>query len=175
MRLRTSALAAAVLLALSASSALASEGSTIIEHCAKGQSLSGFSENGYREALKDMPTVGLEYSPCEQQVRRAELAAAGGGGAGSGAAGGAAGVASSVPLPLTPSEQHEVLSAQHRPPAPVLLGKTPVEPGVMHADVASAASTLPTSLLTVLALLLGGAALFVLGETLKRVRARRHR
>jgi hypothetical protein len=173
MRLRTTALAtAATLLTLSASPALASEGSAIIEHCTKGQSLSGFSENGYREALKQMPTVGLEYSPCEEQIRRAELAAAGGGGAGVGAA---AGATPGGPLPLTPSEQHEVLSAQHHAPAPVLLGKTPVEPGVVHADIASAASALPPSLLAVLALLLAGCLLFSTAKGIERVRARRHR
>lgn len=176
MRFGTIAVAAvAALLTLGAGPAFASEANTIIEHCAKGQSLSGFSEKGYREALKEMPTAGLEYSPCEEQIRRAELAAAGGGGQGVGGAVGGAGSSSSVPLPLTPSEQHEVLSAERQAPAPVPLGKTPVQPGVVHADVASAASTLPPSLLAVLALLLAGCLLFSTAKGIERVRARRDR
>lgn len=181
MRLRTTALATAAtlltLLALSTPGALASEANTIIERCVHGQSLSGFSQNGYREALKEMPTSGLQYSPCEGQIRRAELAAAGGGSGGASGAGGGGlgGATSSTPIPLTAAEQQQVLSAHKHGSTPVLVGSRPVEPGVVHADVASAASALPSSLLAVLAVLLGGTLLFVLGETLKRARARRHR
>lgn len=177
MGLRKTALAtAATLLALGASPALASEANTIIEHCAKGQSLSGFSQNGYREALKEMPTAGLQYSPCEGQIRRAELAATGGGsGGGGGGPGELGGATSNTPIPLTPAERQQVLSAHKHGSTPVLVGGKPIVPGVVHADIASTASTLPTSLLTLLAVLLGGTLLFVLGEAFKRGRARRHR
>jgi hypothetical protein len=164
--------AAAMLLSLNTAPARASEASTIIERCTHGQPLSGFSENGYRQALKQMPTEVSEYSDCPNLIRKAELAASGGGGAGAGELGAAG---SNVALPLTPSEQREVLRAHRHGSTPVLVGNTPVRPGVVHADIASTASALPPSLLTVLGLLLAGALLFAIGETFKRVRARRHR
>jgi hypothetical protein len=177
MRLGTTAVAAvATFLTLGATPASASEASTIIERCAKAQSLSGFSQKGYREALKQMPTVGSEYSDCTPLIREAELAAtAGGGGAGIGGARESEGAISNTPIPLTPVEQQEVLRAHHRGSAPVLIGDKPIEPGVVHANVASTASTLPTSLLTALGLLLGAALLLAAGEALKRVRAGRNR
>lgn len=168
--------AAATLVGLEAAPARASEASTIIERCTHHQSLSGFSENGYRQALKQMPTGTSEYSDCTEVIRRAELAASSGsGGSGAGGSGLGSGAASNVALPLTSSEQREVLSAHRHGATPVLVGKIPIRPGVVHADVASTASRLPPSLLTVLALLLAGALLFATTETFKRLRARRHR
>lgn len=177
MRLGTIAASAlATLLTLGATPALGSEANTIIEHCAKAQSLSGFSQKGYREALKEMPTVGSEYSDCTELIRQAELAATrGGGGLGTGPGLGQSAAISNAPIPLTPAEQQEVLRAHRHGSVPVLVGSKPVEPGVVHASVASTASALPTSLLTVLGLLLGATLLFVGGETLKRVRAGRDR
>lgn len=55
-------------------------GATIIERCTHGQSLSGFSEQDYRQALRELPTEVEEYSDCANLIRHAELAAAGGGG-----------------------------------------------------------------------------------------------
>lgn len=176
MRLGTIAAAAlATLLTLGVTPALGSEANTIIEHCAKAQSLSGFSQKGYREALKEMPTVGSEYSDCTELIRQAELAATRGGGLGTGPGLGESAAISNAPIPLTPAEQQEVLRAHRHGSAPVLVGSKPVQPGVVHASVASTASALPTSLLTVLGLLLGATLLFVGGETLKRVRAGRDR
>lgn len=180
MRLGTiAAVAVAALMTLGATPASASEASTIIEHCAKAQSLAGFSQKGYREALKQMPTVGSEYSDCPTLIREAELAAtaggAGGSGAGIGGAGESTGVISNTPIPLTPVEQQEVLRAHRNGSTPVLVGAKPLVPGVVHASVASTASTLPTSLLTMLGVLLGAGVLLAAGETLKRVRAGRNR
>jgi hypothetical protein len=177
MRFGTIAVAAvATLLALGAPAASASEASKIIERCANGQSLSGFSQKGYREALKQMPTVASEYSDCPTLIHKAELTAAGGVGlGGAGGAGESAGVTSNTPIPLTPAEQQEVARAHNHGSAPVLVGSKPLIPGVVHANLASTTSTLPTSLLAVLGLLLGAALLFAVGETLKRVRAGRDR
>ena len=55
-------------------------GTKIIERCTHGQSLSGFSQQDYRRALKELPTEVEEYSDCANLIRRAQLAAAGGGG-----------------------------------------------------------------------------------------------
>lgn len=175
MRLGTIAVtAAATLMTLGATPALGSEASTIIERCANAQPLSGFSQKGYREALKQMPTVASEYSDCPTLIRKAELAAAGGGGLGVSGLGESAGVTSNAPIPLTPAEQQEVLRAHRHGAAPVLVGSKPLKPGVVQANVASTASVLPTSLLTVLALLLGGSLLFAVGKMLGRVRAARN-
>lgn len=172
-------LAACALAALLlAAPAWGSEANTIIQRCIQGQSLSGFSQKGYREALKQMPTEVAEYYDCTTLVHDAQLAAVGGpgtplgAGAGGGLAGGA-GASSNTPIPLTPAEQQEVTRAHRHGSVPVLVGSSRVKPGVVHANVASAASALPTSLDAVLALLLASAAAFAIAEGYKRVR--RHR
>lgn len=176
MRFGTIAVAAvAALLTLGPSPAFASEASTIIEHCAQAKPLSGFSQKAYRQALKEMPTVGSEYSDCTTLIREAEQAAATGGAGGGGGLGESPGATSNAPIPLTPAEQQAVAQAHRHGSTPVLVGNKPLKPGVVHANLASTASTLPTSLLTVLGLLLGGALLFLLGRTLERVRAGRDR
>jgi hypothetical protein len=152
---------------LLAAPARASEANTIIERCANGQSLSGFSQRGYREALKQLPTVASEYSACAQEIRAAELAALGGG------AGQASG--SKTAIPLTPAEQQQVIQAHRHGSAPVRVGAHQVQPGVVHANVASVTSTLPTSLQAVLALLLAGGAALAAEEIYKRVRPGPHR
>lgn len=161
------ALVALALLA-GATSASASEASQIIEKCAHGQPISGYSQSAYRQALKQLPTILIEYSPCPEQIRKAELAGAGGG-----AGGTSTGIAPNVPLALTPSEQHAVQSAHHNGSAPVQVGSEPIRPGVVNANVASAINTLPHSLFAVLAFLLAGALWLTIGEVVKRVRAHR--
>ncbi len=160
---------AALGLLLGASMALGGEAQTIIKRCAQGKSFGGYTQDAYREALKHLPTEVIEYTPCEEEIRKAELAAAGGGGSAP-----AAGVSPNVALPLTASEQHAVQSAHHNGSAPVRVGNEPIRPGVVHADIASAVNTLPRSLLAVIALLLAGALSLAVGEGVKRVRARRH-
>jgi hypothetical protein len=152
-----------------APSAQASEASTIIEKCAQGQPIGGYSQSAYRQALKQLPTIMIEYSPCPQQIRNAELAAAGGG-----AGGTSTGSAPNVPLALTPTEQRAVQSAHHNGAAAVQVGSVPIHPGVVHANIASAVNTLPHSLFAVLAFLLAAALALTIGEVGKRVRARRH-
>jgi hypothetical protein len=165
-------LAAAMLvlvLLMGASTAQANQTQTILEKCGHNESVAGFSQNAYREALKHIPTEVVEYSPCVELIRKAELAAAGGG-VNPGAAGSSA---AGVALPLTPSEQHAVQSAHRSGSLPVQVGSEPIRPGVVHANIASAVNTLPHSLFAVLAFIFVGALAIAIGEARKRVRAGR--
>jgi hypothetical protein len=172
-RLHPLALAAALLALASPAAARADVGATIIERCTHGQSLSGFSQQDYQRALQELPTEVEEYSECGNLIRRAQLAAAGGVG-GSGAGGGAgAGPGGAVALPLTPAERTALRQIAKTGSAPQLIGGEDVYPGVVHASVASALSSLPNSLLALLALLLA-CALVLGGRALRhRVHARR--
>jgi hypothetical protein len=113
-----------------------------------------------------------EYSDCGNLIRRAQLAAAGGGGGGSaGGAGPAAAAAAATPL--TPAERSALRSIAKTGSAPQLVGNEVIHPGVVHASVASALSSLPDPLLALLALLLA-CALVLAGRALRnRVHARR--
>jgi hypothetical protein len=174
-RSRRSALAlgAAVLVALSAA-APASAGPTtkILETCAEGRIPSGYSQPAYNKALRQMPPELSEYSDCSDLIHKAQLAAATGGGAGG--PGGDASPASAV-TPPTPAERRTLEHVSHFGNAPVQVGDEPISPGVVHVNIASALSTLPTPLLALLAFLLACAA-FVLGRTLglRLLRTRRH-
>jgi hypothetical protein len=152
---------------VSASTALANQAQTILEKCGHNEPFSGYSQKAYREALKQMTTTGIEYGECESLIRKAEEAAAGGG------AGATIGTPSAnVAVPLTPTEQHAVQSAHRNGSTPVQIGSEPVRPGVVHADIASAVSTLPHSLFAVLAFLAACAVVLSIGEVRKRVRSR---
>jgi hypothetical protein len=165
--MRTSSALALVLslFACLAATASADTGAKIIERCTHGQSLGGFSQKDYRRALQELPTEVEEYSDCGNLIRRAQLAALnGGGGGGSGP--------STPATPLTPSEQSAVASAPKTGAAPQKFGNQIVSPGVVHADVASAFSTLPAPLLAVLAFLLACAAALGGRTIYDRVQAR---
>ncbi len=153
-RLALGALTALVLL-VPAAPAGADVGASIIERCTHGQSLRGFSQQAYRQALAEMPAEVNEYSECAAQIRKAELVGAGGGAAARGG-GGPSGATANV-APPSPAEQQTLQSAHGAAGAtPVNVGGQAVVPGVVHADVASAVSALPMPLLAVLALLLIG-------------------
>ncbi len=171
MRALAGVLTALVLLA-PASPASADAGANIIERCTHGQPLSGFSQQAYRQALAEMPAEVNEYSECAAQIRKAELAAAGRGGSASNPGGGSAPAAAIAPP--SPAEQ-QTLQAAHTSAgaAPVNVGGQPVVPGVVHANIASAVSSLPTPLLAVLALLLAGAVALLARAIQGRVRLRR--
>lgn len=125
-------------------------GETIILRCTHGQSLAGFSQSAYDRALKQLSADSEEYSNCRSLIRQAQLAAAGG----RGVSGAGAGGETVVPVTATASEQTAVRRAASGAPGPPLrLGGQLVRPGVIHADVASALSSLPSSLLAVLAFL----------------------
>lgn len=165
--------ALAFALAVGASPAAAeSVGEKIVEKCGHGESLSGYTRSQYAEALKVMATGTSQYSGCESEILKDELAAAGGGRGGAGAV--AAAGAPNKPLPLTPTERKAVQSAHKHGSSAVQVGSEPIRPGVVKADIASAVNTLPHSLFALLALLLAGALTLTGWEVRKRVRARRH-
>jgi hypothetical protein len=164
----TLALLALALLGLAATAA-ANEAQTILEKCGHNKPFSGYSQKAYREALKQMTTTGIEYGECESLIRKAEEAAAGGG------AGTAVGTPSSnVATPLSPAERHAVQNAHRNGSTPVQVGDEPVRPGVVHADIASAVSTLPHSLFAVLAFMAAAGLVLAIGEVRKRVSSRRN-
>jgi cobalamin biosynthesis Mg chelatase CobN len=166
-------LAALVFLAAPAPSASADTGATIIERCTHHQSLTGFSQQAYRQALAEMPAEVTEYSECGALIRKAELAAARGG-AGTGSGGGPGGLAGTVAPPSAAEQQ--TLQAANGPSgaAPVNVGGQAVVPGVVHADIASAISSLPTPLLAVLVALLAGAVALAVRAIRGRVSAHRN-
>ncbi len=154
-----------------APAASADTGTKIIERCTHGQSLGGFSQQDYRRALQELPTEVEEYSDCANLIRRAQLAAAGGG-AGAGGAGGA-GNAPLIPTLLSAAERSALNKVPKSGAAPLRVGGQVVHPGVVHADIASAFSSLPDPLLAVLAFLLA-CALALGGRAIGRsVRAHR--
>jgi hypothetical protein len=147
-----------------APAARADVGATIIERCTRGQSVGGFSQQDYRRALAELPAEVEEYSDCANLIRHAQLAAAGGG-AGGGEGAGA--------LPLTPTERAVLGRLAKTGAAPLRVGAQLIRPGVVHANVASALSSLPSPLLAILAFLLA-CALVAGGSSIRnRVRARR--
>jgi hypothetical protein len=164
-------LATALLVLAGAPSARADVGATIINRCTHGQSLGGFSQQDYQRALQELPTEVEEYSECGNLIRRAQLAAAGGGG-GSGVGAGA-GPGAAVALPLTPAERSALRQIAKTGSAPQLIGSEVIYPGVVHASVASALSSLPNSVLALVAFLLA-CGLVLAGRGLRnRVHARR--
>jgi hypothetical protein len=161
---------AALALLATAAPAAGDVGATIINRCTHGQSLSGFSQQAYKRALQELPADVEEYSDCASMIRRAQLAAAGSGPSRGGPAGAGAPVAAT---PLTPSERGAISRLPHTGAAPLRVGNDVVHPGVVHANISSALSSLPDPLLAILALILACALAFG-GRSLRdRVRARR--
>jgi hypothetical protein len=158
-----SALTLAVALALAAA-ARADVGAKIIERCAHGQSLSGFSQQAYSRALRELPTEVEEYSDCANLIRRAQLAAAGG-------------EPGTTPTatPLTPAERASLDHATRTAPAPLRVDGRLLRPGVVPVDISSALSSLPTPLLATLAFMTACLLLLVAGAIRDHVRARRSR
>ncbi len=144
--------AALLMLLLFAATAGADTGTTIINRCTHGKGLSGFSQQDYRRALQELPTEVEEYSDCANLIRRAQLAAAGGGGGSPG------GISTATATPLSPSEASALKRLHKTGAAPLRVGDQIVHPGVVHANIASALSSLPDSLLAIFAFLLACAA-----------------
>ena len=150
----------------SAAPARADVGETIILRCTHGQSLAGFSQSAYSQALKELSADAEEYTPCANQIRQAQLAAAGRGGGGGGAE-------TVVPIAASATEKQAVARAARSAPLPVRLGSQVIAPGVVHANISSAFSTLPTPLLAMLAFLLACLILVAGGHLRNRVRGER--
>jgi hypothetical protein len=143
--------------------ASADVGETIIQRCTHGQSLAGFSQSAYSQALKELSADAEEYTPCSAQIRQAQLAAAAGGPS-------AAAAEAAAPIAATPAEQQAISHAAKAGAAPVKVGGEVVRPGVVHADIASAFSSLPSPLLATVAFLI--ACLAVVGGGALRNRFR---
>ena len=151
----------------SAAPARADVGETIILRCTHGQSLAGFSQSAYSQALKELSATAEEYTPCANQIRQAQLAAAGRGGSGG------AGAETVAPIAASATERQAVARAARSAPTPVRLGSQVIAPGVVHANISSAFSTLPTPLLAMLAFLLACLILLAGGHLRDRVRGQR--
>lgn len=172
---RTLALPVALLavLLVIATPARADVGEKIIIKCTHAESLSGFTQKDYEKALKELETSSEEYTGCANLIHRAQLAAAGsrggstGGGGGGGSTGG--GIATAT-APATPTERKDLNSAAQSGSAPLRVGNQIIHPGVVHADIASAFSSLPNSLLAILAFLLACALALAGGVLHNRVR-----
>ena len=52
-------------------------GETIILRCTHGESLAGFSQAAYSQALSELSATSEEYTGCAALIRQAQLAAAG--------------------------------------------------------------------------------------------------
>jgi hypothetical protein len=168
-RLAPSVGALLVTLLLAAAPAQAQDvGHKIIRLCAEGKSLAGYPPSAYAKALKEISATTEEYSECGQLIRQAQAAAASGHGGGSGGGGGL-----TAPIVATPAEQAAIADATRSGSAPVTLGGEQIHPGVVHANVSSAFSTLPTPVLVLLAFLLACAVAFGGGFARKRFRGGR--
>ena len=141
-------------------------GETIILRCTHGESLAGFSQQAYRKALKELSADAEEYTGCAQLIRQAQLAASSGRGSGASAPETGAAVAA------TPVEKQAVKHAASAGSTPVSVGGQLVRPGVVHADISSAFSSLPAPLLAVLGFLLACAVVIAGGALRKRFRGR---
>ena len=170
--LRRVALLATALLACAPVAARADTGTQIIERCASGKSISGYSQQAYRRALQELPTEVEEYSDCGNLIRRAQLAAARGGSGGAGGGGGGGGPAIAA-TPLSPAERSALGKVPKTGAGPLSVGGQIIHPGVVHSDIASALSSLPAPVLVLLAFLLACALALVGRAAGKAVRAHR--
>jgi len=166
-------LAAPLLLALLAFAAPAGAdiGETIIQRCTHGQSLGGFTQSAYSQALNELSADAEEYTDCSSLIRQAQLAAAGHR-AGTGTS---AGEATPVPIVPNASEQTAIAHATHAGSTPVQIGAQVIHPGVVHANISSAFSSLPTPLFATIAFLLACLLVVAGGALRNHLRARRSR
>jgi hypothetical protein len=143
-----------------------SVGEQIILRCTHAQSLSGFSQGAYRQALNELSADALEYSPCAQQIRQAQLAALA-------ARKGGASAAPTTAIAVAPAEVRALRHAQQAGSGPVAVGGQVISPGVVHANLSSAVSTLPGAVLAVLALMLAVLLALAVSFARRRLGARR--
>jgi hypothetical protein len=184
------AFAAAILafLCLAGTSPAGARGDTstkIYELCGQSKSLAGFTVKQYQRALETLPTEILEYHyECVEEIQKAELAAAahkGGTGTGQGgsgpSSGGGAPSATGHTVEPTPAQQQILEQTRRSGVGPVHLGGSSgggsVTPGVVHPDLASAASDLPPPVLAVIAAVIAGVMLLAGKEINTRVQRSR--
>jgi hypothetical protein len=161
-------------LAASAIPAQADIGEKIILRCTHGESLRGFTQKDYKKALKELETSSEEYSLCANEIHEAQRAAVGsrgGSGGGSGGGVGSTGTGAAAPAATaTPAERSNLSAAPSTGAAPLKLGGQVIRPGVVHVDIASAFSSLPTPLLAILLFLVACAVALAGGVLRNRVR-----
>lgn len=164
------ALVLAVALALAlpvTASASSSEVTKIYEACGNGTVPTGYSQQAYSQAIKEMEPFLAEYSACPDLIHKAQLAGAAGPRSAGTSSPGEAGT--TAVAPPTTTEQHTLESIPHASAPPVQVGGEVIHPGVVHVDLASAFNTLPTPLLALLAFLLACALLVVAWAVRRRV------
>ena len=147
--------------------AMADEGHKIVQACLEGHSLSGFKQSAYSRALKELSATTEEYSDCGALIRQAQRGAASGSSSGTSSLTGSAAPAQ---VAATPTEKSNIAGAATTGSEPLSVGGQLIHPGVIHDNVASTFSTLPTPLLAALGFLL--ACLLVLGGGTLRNRIR---
>ncbi len=157
------ALAFSLLLALPAG---ASEVTKIYEDCGIEKLPTGFSQQAYNQAMKQMPPELAEYDNCPDLIQKAQLARATSS-QGAGSPGAAAPSA-----PPTPSEQHTLERIPHAGAPPVQVNGEVIHPGVVHVNLTSAVNKLPTPLLALIAFLLACALSVTAWAVRNRVRQR---
>ena len=173
LALAVALLSMALSLAAIAAPAQADVGEKIILRCTHGESLRGFTQKDYEKALKELETSLEEYSGCASLIHEAQRAAAGsrGGSGGAGTGGGPTGAgASTAAATATPAERSDLSRAPSVGAAPLKLGGQTIRPGVVHVDIASAFSSLPTPLLAVILFLVACAIALAGGVLRNRVR-----
>jgi hypothetical protein len=155
-----------------AAPAQADIGEKIVLRCTHGESLRGFTQKDYEKALEELETSLIEYSGCSSVIHEAERAGVGsrGGFGGGGGGGGSAGTgASTAAATATPAERSDLNHAPSSGAAPLKLGGQTIRPGVVHVDIASAFSSLPTPLLAILLFLVACAVALAGGVLRNRV------
>lgn len=164
---------------------------SLLDDCQDGRIDGTYSQADYRRALRNIPSDFDQYTDCRRVIRRAQLAAAGGGsdpggaeGGGTAGAGGTGGTggATSTEAPTsalradplesaTPEERRAFEQATTGGGRPVRVGQAAVRPGATGAD--AAAGDIPGPLLALLALLAVAGLAYGAAVTRARVLARR--
>lgn len=141
-------------------------GQELILRCTHGESLTGYPQSTYTQALSELSADSEEYTGCSSLIRQAQLATATG-------SGGSGGAGVPVLIPATPQEQSSIAHAARTGSGPVRLGGQVIRPGVVPVSISSAVSTIPTPLLLIVALLVAFIIVIAAGGVRSHVRSRR--
>jgi hypothetical protein len=157
-----------------AAPASANQATKILEACAYGTMPTGYSQQAYNQALREMEPELAEYTDCPDLIHKAQLASTAGsrGGSGGPSGGSGEGGAGAAVAPPTADEQRTLEGAGRTSSPPVQLDGALIRPGVVHADIASAVNTLPAPLFALLAFLLASLLLLLARAARDRVRGR---
>jgi hypothetical protein len=144
----------------------------LIKDCTDGVIQGHYSQQDYKNALKNLPTDVDEYTDCRDVLKRAQLGGLGGGGGSGGTGGDSSGGTPAGGDPLanaTPAERAALANAQAGGASkPVRIGGKLVQPGKLGFGGLGSPTTLPKSLIAVLVAL--GIAAVAAGATYVRNR-----